>query len=525
MNPVSLVNALTRYALKYELIGPYDEIFCKNSLYELLGLMPGADEEKEDKEDQEKAQARQALAASEEITELLELLCDYCAKTGRLVQNTTTYRDLMSAKIMGCLTPFPTAVIDRFYKDYAQSPVQATEHFYRSSECLNYIQTARIKKNLYWRGATEFGELEITVNLSKPEKDPKEIAAAKDMPQGNYPKCLLCAENVGFAGNLNHPARQNHRVIPINLSGEEWFFQYSPYVYYNEHCIVLNKEHVPMRLTRKTFERLVAFVQFLPHYFIGSNADLPIVGGSILTHDHFQGGRHVFPMEVATSYAHFEHKDFPNIEISILNWPMSVIRIRQKDSSQEHSAMINLAMLILETWRGYSDEACEILSHSEGNPHNTITPIVRLNQGHLEMDLVLRNNRTTKEHPLGLFHPHGNLHHIKKENIGLIEVMGLAVLPGRLAQSMETLGSVLTSKLRPEDLGGLPQDLSMHAPWISEVQQKQGKVTDEGAAIQILKDEIAQVFKQVLLDAGVYKQDEMGKAGFKRFLDRLVHTF
>ncbi len=495
----SYIKALLNASMEKGIIDTQDAVYCENLLLSLFNIVPSEPDMK---------------SCPSEITDILDCLCD-CAVQASIIQDTLTQRDNFSAKIMGLLTPFPSFVTQNFMRDFEISPKLATDRFYKLSQDVNYIQTARIKKNLYWLGASKYGDLEITVNLSKPEKDPKDIAAAKNAVQSNYPKCLLCLENVGFEGNLNHPARQNHRVIPMNLSGEQWFFQYSPYVYYNEHCIVFNKEHTPMKLTKQTFERLVSFVDFLPHYFIGSNADLPIVGGSILTHDHFQGGRHVFPMELAPDYKTFMVNGFDDVSVSLVKWPMSVIRLRQKDKSKRHTDIIELSNHLLEKWREYSDESLGIYSHTGDTPHNTVTPIVRYNRtGFLEIDLVLRNNRTSDEHPLGIFHPHANLHHIKKENIGLIEVMGLAVLPGRLDNSLKDLSRVLTGEWKLDEI---PNELNIHKTWLEGIYDRCGHNHSPYEAMDILKAEVALVFEQVLEDAGVFKQNKEGLEGFERF--------
>ena len=425
---------------------------------------------------------------------------------------------------MGLLMPRESEVVKNFNTiSELQGVKAATDRFYELSKCSNYIRMDRINKNLYWTTKTDYGDMEITVNLSKPEKDPKEIAAAKLKPQSKYPKCLLCLENVGYAGHINHPARQNHRVIPLTLDESAWYFQYSPYVYYNEHCIIFNENHVPMKISANTFQRLFDFVKQFPHYFIGSNADLPIVGGSILSHDHFQGGRHVFPMETAPIELEFENKDFPEIKAGIVKWPMSVIRLSGKCSS----ALIDFSNNILEAWRKYSDADNDILAFSNVNgeeiPHNTLTPIARINKnGEYEIDLVLRNNRTSELHPDGIFHPHKELHHIKKENIGLIEVMGLAVLPGRLQNEMKAVEGILTGEtafngeINPND-----NLLYKHNTWIISLVEKYGTHCNENNAHEIVKDEVGKVFLQVLMDSGVYKKNDKGLKGFSNFMTTL----
>jgi UDPglucose--hexose-1-phosphate uridylyltransferase len=433
---------------------------------------------------------------SDILKELVELYADTPVKMEQL-----------DAKIMGVFTPKPSEVIRRFSENEKVSSKKATDVFYAMCKANHYIQMDRIEKNLNWTTGTEFGELEITVNISKPEKDPRDIAAARSLPQKSYPKCLLCKENVGFAGNLNHPARQNLRLIPVELESETWHFQYSPYVYYNEHCIVLSPNHVPMKINEAAFRRLIAFVERFPHYFIGSNTDIPIVGGSILTHDHFQGGRHVFPMEKAKSHAFYSHPEFPSIEASLLIWPMSAIRLKSRDKE----SLLKLCMTILERWTKTDVPEAEIVAFSGDTRHNAITPIARIKDGSYEMDLVLRNNRTSAEHPMGIFHPHQDLHHIKKENIGLIEVMGLAVLPGRLTLDMDEMALAFS---------GAPFDekaLEPHLDWMGEVKARIG-IVPKDEAYDAVKNEIGQVFKRVLQDAGVFKFTSEGKALFHNFM-------
>jgi UDPglucose--hexose-1-phosphate uridylyltransferase len=461
------------------------------------------------------------LFHSESPVPILEKMLDFAASQGQLPDNTTGYRDLLDARIMGLLMPRQSEVTRQFWQLAENSGVRAaTDWFYRLSIDSNYIRMDRIRKNEYWLAPTSFGDLEITINLSKPEKDPKEIAAERALPQANYPKCLLCVENVGYAGRLNHPARQNHRVIPLTLDGGRWNLQYSPYVYYNEHCIIFSNNHTPMTISEKTFIRLLGFVQQFPHYFVGSNADLPIVGGSILSHDHFQGGFHSFPMEKAPVHMRFTHPGYDSVEAGIVNWPMSVIRIAGSDSAE----LTRLATYVLEQWRAYSDPEAEILSHSEDVPHNTITPIARINKtGQFEMDLVLRNNRTSENYPHGIFHPHDHLHHIKKENIGLIEVMGLAVLPGRLKQELEQIRPYLTGANTDSinDLQEPSHHLHKHAHWIVEmVDRCQAKLTNE-QAVALLQAEVGNKFMQVLSDAGVYKNSTNGWKQFAQFMQAL----
>ena len=418
-------------------------------------------------------------------------------------------RDLFDTKLMGILTPKPSQVIKEFRTYYEESPKKATEFFYEFSQDTNYIRRDRVKKDMKWKVNSPYGDIDITINLSKPEKDPKAIAAAKNAKQSSYPKCQLCMENEGYAGRMNHPARQNHRIIPLTINDRKWGFQYSPYVYYNEHCIVFNGQHVPMKIDRAAFTKLFDFVKQFPHYFLGSNADLPIVGGSILTHDHFQGGHYEFAMERAEIEKEFTIPGYEDVKAGIVHWPLSVIRIRSKDEKR----LIDLADHILKKWRGYTDEEAYIFAETEGEPHNTITPIARKKGDMYELDLTLRNNITTEECPLGLYHPHNEYHHIKKENIGLIEVMGLAVLPSRLKAEMEHLSQCL---IKGEDIVS-KEDLKKHAAWVEEIK---GKYTDinKGNVMDILKEEIGQVFVKVLEDAGVYKYNEEGRKAFDRFI-------
>ena len=408
--------------------------------------------------------------------------------------------------------PRPNEVVRKFHKLYEESPKKATDYFYKLSQDSDYIRRYRIVKDQKWVAPTKYGDLDVTINLSKPEKDPKAIAAAKLAKQSGYPKCLLCMENVGYAGRVNHPARQNHRVIPVTIQESGWGFQYSPYVYYNEHCIVFNGEHVPMKIEHGTFCKLFDFVKQFPHYFVGSNADLPIVGGSILSHDHFQGGNYEFAMAKAPVERTFTVKGYEDVEAGIVNWPMSVIRL----SGESTERIIALADHILEAWREYTDEDAFIYAYTDGEPHNTITPIARKRGDRYEIDLVLRNNITTEEHPLGVYHPHAKLHHIKKENIGLIEVMGLAVLPARLKGEMEQLAeAILTGKeIRGDEV------LEKHADWVEEFLPKYEKIDGENIH-DVLRKEIGLVFMQVLEDAGVYKRTEEGQDAFMRFVEKL----
>ncbi len=495
-----LIRKLTAYGILTGLVPKEDEVYTINRLLELFGL-----EELED--------ASQPVDVSmEELPEILEGMLDYAYETGLMEENGVVYRDLFDTKIMSVLLPRPSEVIRKFEELYRESPRQATDFYYKFSSDSDYIRRYRIKKDMKWIAPTEYGDLDITINLSKPEKDPKAIAAAKTAKQSGYPKCLLCRENEGYAGRVNHPARQNHRIIPVTIQGDTWGFQYSPYVYYNEHCIVFNGKHVPMKIEHNTFCKLFDFVKQFPHYFVGSNADLPIVGGSILSHDHFQGGHYEFAMAKAPVERSFTVKGFEDVEAGIVKWPMSVIRLSAADTER----IIALADVILEKWRGYTDEAAFIFAETEGEPHNTITPIARKRGEKYELDLVLRNNITTEEHPLGVYHPHANLHHIKKENIGLIEVMGLAVLPARLKGEMERLKEAM---LAGRDLRG-DEALAKHADWVDEFKGKYDSI-DSSNIDEIVEKEIGLVFMQVLADSGVYKRTPQGQEAFDRFIASL----
>lgn len=439
----------------------------------------------------------------------LKEILDYAVEKG-IIEDSIVYRDLFDTRIMGLMMPRPSEVTEKFYALYEKSPEAATDYFYNISRDSDYIRRYRIKKDLKWLADTEYGELEITVNLSKPEKDPKAIAAAKAAPQAGYPKCLLCKENEGYAGRVNSPARQNHRIIPVTINNSDWCFQYSPYVYYNEHCIVFNSLHTPMQINNDTFVKLFDFIKLFPHYFVGSNADLPIVGGSILSHDHFQGGHHTFAMAKAPIETEVNFEGFNDVEAGIVKWPMSVIRLRSENTDR----IIELARKILAKWRAYTDEAAFIFAETDGEPHNTITPIARKNGDKFELDLVLRNNITTPEHPMGVYHPHKELHNIKKENIGLIEVMGLAVLPARLKNEMAQLETAILSgaDLRKDET------LAKHADWVDSFKTKYDGITKDNVE-KIIKDEIGLVFSKVLEHAGVYKRDAEGKEAFLRFVN------
>ena len=486
---------LINYGITRGLIEPEDQYWARNGILAVLGLDSY----------QEPEELPEYEAPLEEI--LKDLLDD--AEARGVIPGGVTSRDLMDTKLMAFLTPRPSQVIEKFWDQYRISPQMATEWYYDFSRYTDYIRSYRVIKDMKWVAKTEYGELDITINLSKPEKDPRAIAAAKLQKSVGYPKCLLCREAEGYVGRMDYPGRANHRIIPLKLNGENYFLQYSPYVYYNEHCIVLNEQHVPMKIDRATFQRLLDFVRQFPHYFLGSNADLPIVGGSILSHDHFQGGRYRFAMEKAPVERELVFPGFEDVQAGIVCWPMSVIRLRCADSGR----IVQLADKILTAWRGYTDESVSIFAETEGEPHNTITPIARRRGEDFEMDLVLRNNLTTQEHPLGLFHPHAELHHIKKENIGLIEVMGLAVLPARLKDELAQLAQLLRSG------GDLYADeaTAKHAPWAEELKTRHDFAKEDAEAV--LRQEVGEVFKKVLEHAGVFKRDEAGRAAFLRFAE------
>lgn len=499
------IRELVQYGLLTGLVSAEDEIYTTNRLLELFQIedYPYGFGEKIEQTEEESVKR---------LPDLLTEMMDYAVENGIMQEDGIVYRDLFDTKIMSCLVGRPSEIIRRFHAEYEKSPEAATNFFYKFSQDTDYIRRYRVCRDEKWVTPTKYGDLDITINLSKPEKDPKAIAAARLAKQGGYPKCLLCVENEGYAGRINHPARQNHRIIPLTINGSRWGFQYSPYVYYNEHCIVFNGQHTPMKIEHNTFVKLFDFVKQFPHYMLGSNADLPIVGGSILSHDHFQGGRYEFPMAKAPVEKSFTVKGFEDVQAGIVNWPMSVIRISGPDTER----LIALADVILDAWRSYSDEASFILAETEGEKHNTITPIARKRGDHYELDLVLRNNITTKEHPLGVFHPHANLHHIKKENIGLIEVMGLAVLPARLKKEMAELEEAILcgADLRQNEV------LATHADWAEEFLTRHSEVSAENIH-EIVQQEIGLVFMQVLEDAGVYKCTEDGRKGFERFIERL----
>lgn len=495
------IEKLLAFALSAGLIEEEDKVYSRNRLLSVFKL-----------DDCEEVSVENLPI--EKPYEILNRMCSWAAEKG-IIEDTFDERDLFDTKIMGEITPRPSEVIKKFNEDYKISPEKATDNYYAFSQNTNYIRTDRIAKNLHWLADTEYGNIEITVNLSKPEKDPRDIAKAKLAPQSSYPKCLLCKENEGYAGRMNHPARQNHRIIPVTLTNEPWFLQYSPYVYYNEHCILFSGEHRPMKISRGSFERVLEFVDIFPHYFVGSNADLPIVGGSILSHDHFQGGHHAFPMAMACAEETFTIKGFEDITVEKVKWPMSVIRLR----GQSKEKLVELSDKILAAWRGYSDEKCNIFAFTGDVPHNTITPIARKKGTDYEIDLVLRNNRTSEEFPLGIFHPHQELHHIKKENIGLIEVMGLAVLPGRLKEEMGIIAELMV-KPNASELIRENEKVEKHADWCDEILKKYNDITAENVE-NIIKAEIGVAFSKVLENAGVYKQDENGREGYRRFINSL----
>ena len=493
------ISRLLEYGLQRGLIAPEDKAYAANRMLALLGL-----------------REFEPQPVEEELhtpVEPLERLCQFAAEAGLIDPDTRDGRDQFDTELMNCLMPRPSQVVGEFYSLYEKDKQAATDYYYQLARSSNYIRVDRIEKDRMWTAPTPYGDLVITINLSKPEKDPKAIAAAKNAPQSGYPKCALCRENEGYLGSANQAARGNHRLIPLELGGEPWFLQYSPYVYYNEHCIVLSHEHRPMKVSRQSISRLLEFVTFLPHYFVGSNADLPIVGGSILTHDHFQGGRYEFPMAKAPIREKVCFPGFEDVEAGIVHWPMSVIRLRGKEAQR----LVDLADKILTAWREYSDESAEILAYTEGTPHNTITPIARRRGEDYELDLVLRNNRTTPEHPLGLFHPHAEYHHIKKENIGLIEVMGLAILPPRLLTETGLLEQALKNPAQAQEIMARPE-MEKHQAWYEELKAAGAGEGDTQRAIQ---ESIGVIFGKILGNAGVYKDTEEGREAFRRFCSSL----
>lgn len=492
MNINIAIKSLVKYALDKELIEKADEIWAINRIIEILGLDSFDDCESEDMP----------------LEDIMAVILDYAVENG-ICEDGVVSRDLFDTKIMGAITPRPSEVIKKFNTLYEESPVKATDYYYDLSQNTDYIRRYRIKNDVKWITKTEYGDIDITINLSKPEKDPKAIAAALKMKSSSYPKCLLCKENEGYAGRINHPARQNHRIIPMTLADNDFFMQYSPYVYYNEHCIVFNAQHIPMKIDKPAFKKLLSFVEKFPHYFVGSNADLPIVGGSILTHEHFQGGHYEFAMAKAEVETEVTFAGFEDVKAGIVKWPMSVIRL----SSDNADRIVELSDKILTTWRGYTDEASFIYAETDGEPHNTITPIARTRDNKFEMDLVLRNNITTDECPLGFYHPHPEYHHIKKENIGLIEVMGLAVLPSRLKDEISTLADAMVNG---KDILA-DETIAKHKEWADMIMAKYD-ITAENCE-DILKKEIGIIFAAILEQCGVYSRDEEGKQGFIKFIE------
>ena len=489
------IDSLIAYALQKDLAQPEDTVVLRNRILDILR-----------KDDY--APSEEPLIS--DLEAILAGLLDYACANG-LCDDNITARDIFDTRIMGCLTPMPREIVRTFREKYAVSPREATDWYYALSCDTDYIRRYRIVKDIRWKYESRYGDLDITINLSKPEKDPKAIAAAKNAPQSGYPKCQLCRENEGYAGRMNHPARANHRIVPVTIGGKNWFLQYSPYVYYNEHCIVFNAEHVPMVIDRAAFQKLLDFVTAFPHYFVGSNADLPIVGGSILSHEHFQGGHYTFAMETAQVETKLTFRVFEDVQAGIVKWPMSVIRLRGADPAR----IADLADKILTCWRGYSDEIVGVIAFSDGEPHNTITPIARRRGEDYELDLVLRCNICTPEHPLGVFHPHADKHHIKKENIGLIEVMGLAVLPSRLKQELTALAEAAAEG---RDISA-DEILSKHAVWLSQLKEKYAFTAEN--ALDIILQETGRVFAAVLEDAGVFKRNPEGMEAFLRFADRV----
>lgn len=469
-----------------------DRVYCQNLMIDVLGL--------DAMEEGEKGEA--------ELCEILKVMLDYACEKG-LIEDSVTYRDLFDTRIMNCMMPRPSEVIKKFNSLYAEDPVKATEYYYELSRKSDYIRTYRVRNDMKWLAPTPYGDMDITINLSKPEKDPKAIAAAAKMKAASYPKCMLCKENEGYAGRVNHPARENHRIIPLTVDGGDWFIQYSPYVYYNEHCIVFNGAHTPMKIDRSAFRKLFDIVKYLPHYFVGSNADLPIVGGSILSHEHFQGGNYEFAMAKAPVEETVTFEGYEDVAAGIVKWPMTVIRLAGDDTDR----IVDLADKILLKWRGYTDEEAFIFAETDGTPHNTITPIARMRDGKFELDLVLRNNITTEQYPDGVYHPHPEHHHIKKENIGLIEVMGLAVLPARLKSEMENLAKAIVDNadIRADEV------LEKHADWVDMLKEKYD-ITAENVD-DIIRKEIGIVYSEILEQCGVFSRDEKGRAQLKRFTE------
>lgn len=491
------IETLIQYALHHRLIEQEDIIYTRNRILALLKL-------------DEWQQVDVMPSSDRPLVSILQRMIHWAEEHGRLVGKTVTDRDLFDTEIMNCFVARPSTIIQTFYEKYKRNKQEATTWFYELSQASNYIRVDRVMKNRRWKARTKYGDMDITINLSKPEKDPRDIARMKDVKEQRYPTCLLCIENEGYAGTIRHPARANHRIIPLHLCGERWFFQYSPYVYYNEHCIVLRDMHVPMKMERKTFERLLDFVDQFPHYFIGSNADLPIVGGSILSHDHFQGGKYTFAIEKAPSDFSFTLPAYPHVQMSIVRWPMSVIRIRGAKND-----VLQVSDLIYKEWKKYSDPQVDIYAQTNDVPHNTVTPIARRREELYEMDIVLRNNRTSEQYPYGIFHPHEELHHIKKENIGLIEVMGLAVLPSRLADELDHIARYMKNQTPKEQW---EPSLLKHWEWVQDIMERHYVFDD---VHELLKEEVGKRFEQVLEHAGVFKRTEEGKRAFHRFIQHL----
>lgn len=508
INPAYEIERLLQFGKKHGLIDSLDKIIARNQLLDLLKLKEPYSEEIPDED-------------LEFPTDILKGLVEYAGDAGLFDKEVYAYRELFDTKIMGILMPRESEIVRNFNElAKTQSIKAATDYFYQLCTASNYIRTGQIAKNIIWKSNSKYGHLEITINLTKPEKDPKTIAMERLQPQGDYPKCMLCVDNIGYSGRINFPARQTHRIIPITLCDEQWYFQYSPYVYYNEHCIILSESHVPMVVSKKTFGWLLDFVRQFPHYLCGSNADLPIVGGSILSHNHFQGGNYLFPMQKAPIIKNFKCSAFQNIKIGVVKWPLSVIRA----ASTSIQELIEFSDYVLNRWREYSDESVDVLSYSDSKngkiPHNTITPIARMNEaGEYEMDLVLRNNRTTEEYPDGIFHPHKEIHHIKKENIGLIEVMGLAILPGRLKTEVELVKEILCGKSTVSDIHTPDHLLYKHMPWIEELISNYGASLTMEHADEVVKLEIGNKFETCLEHSGVFKQTEVGLGAFEKFMN------
>ena len=490
---------LINYGLKHELFLEEDKIYIRNSLIELFNL--------------DEYIVPTEVLGDDNLEDIMNNLLDYAYEKNILESNTPVYRDLLDTKIMSLLIPRPSEVTKEFNKRYKKDKVSATDYLYNLSKSCDYVRTNRIAQNINWKTNTEYGDIDITINLSKPEKDPKAIAKARELKTSSYPTCLLCKENVGYRGRLNHPARQNLRIIPLNLNKSKFYLQYSPYSYYNEHCIIFSDKHEPMTISKNTFDRNLDFLEQFPHYFIGSNADLPIVGGSILSHDHYQGGRYEFAMDRAKDILKIDLKGYEDVNISMIKWPLSVVRL----NSNNREKLSILASYILNHWKGYTDEVVNIHSHTENALHNTITPIARRKGENFELDLVLRNNKTSEEYPDGIFHPHKELHHIKKENIGLIEVLGLAVLPARLKEELEIIKKCLLKEKNEEYI---LKNLNLHLEWFNYLKKKYGDFNKE-TVDYILKDEVGLIFKKVLEDCGVFKFDEEGLKARNRYIQNL----